>query len=158
MNQNRAEAGVSEEEESCSESTESSVEANMLKSRFASLAATLQQTNQNLVTFEYLLENNRKIRQSSQSPKGEGKAETEEDIVNLLKDICGSVNDLRSEIGQTTSMENVKNLDTKQLDQDHHYRGKANKMFDQKSVDNEFIVFSFMVSLKIYNNSVHHFM
>ena len=117
MNHNRAEVGDSEEEESCSESTESSVEANMLKSKFASLAATLQETNQNLVTFEHILENNRKARQNSQSPKVEGKAETEEDIVNLLKDICGSVNDLRSEIGQTASH------DTRQLEKEH-YKGK----------------------------------
>ena len=127
MNQNKVEgqsgAVESDQEESCSESTESnSMDTNMLRSKFASLAATLQQTNQNLITFEYLLENNRKAKQSNESPKVEGKAENEEDIVNLLKDICGSVNDLRSEI---TTADNFKNVEAKQIDHDH-YKGKTN--------------------------------
>ena len=54
MNQNKVEgqsgAVESDQDESCSESTESnSMDTNMLRSKFASLAATLQQTNQNLV-------------------------------------------------------------------------------------------------------------
>ena len=107
MNPNTAEAGGCEETED-EESSESSTEldANMLRSKFASLASTLQQTNQNLVTFEYLLENNKKVRKLAESPKVVGGGgETEEDIVNLLKDICGSVQDLRSEMGQNTTAE-----------------------------------------------------
>merc|ERR1719150_3052844 len=107
MNPNTAEAGGCEEtddEESSESSTE--LDANMLRSKFASLASTLQQTNQNLVTFEYLLENNKKVRKLAESPKVVGGGgETEEDIVNLLKDICGSVQDLRSEMGQNTTAE-----------------------------------------------------
>ena len=107
MNPNTAEAGGCEETEEDEEETSedsSELDANMLRSKFASLASTLQQTNQNLVTFEYLLENNKKLRKLAESPKVVG-GETEEDIVNLLRDICGSVQDLRSEMGQNTTAE-----------------------------------------------------
>ena len=108
INPNTAEAGGCEETEDDEETSEESSEldANMLRSKFASLASTLQQTNQNLVTFEYLLENNKKLRKLAESPKVVGGGgETEEDIVNLLRDICGSVQDLRSEMGQNTAAE-----------------------------------------------------
>ena len=106
MNPNTEEAGGCEESEDEESSESSSLDANMLRSKFASLASTLQQTNQNLVTFEYLLENNKKVRKLAESPKVVGGGgETEEDIVNLLKDICGSVQDLRSEMGQNTTAE-----------------------------------------------------
>ena len=107
MNPNTAEAGGCEETEDEETSEDSSeLDANMLRSKFASLASTLQQTNQNLVTFEYLLENNKKLRKLAESPKVVGGGgETEEDIVNLLRDICGSVQDLRSEMGQNTAAE-----------------------------------------------------
>ena len=108
INPNTAEAGGCEETEDDEETSEESSEldANMLRSKFASLASTLQQTNQNLVTFEYLLENNKKLRKLAESPKVVGgSGETEEDIVNLLRDICGSVQDLRSEMGQNTAAE-----------------------------------------------------
>ena len=107
MNPNTAEAGGCEETEDEETSEDSSeLDANMLRSKFASLASTLQQTNQNLLTFEYLLENNKKLRKLAESPKVVGGGgETEEDIVNLLRDICGSVQDLRSEMGQNTAAE-----------------------------------------------------
>ena len=109
MNPNTAEAGGCEETEEDEEETSedsSELDANMLRSKFASLASTLQQTNQNLLTFEYLLENNKKLRKLAESPKVVGGGgETEEDIVNLLRDICGSVQDLRSEMGQNTAAE-----------------------------------------------------
>ena len=105
MNPNTAEAEGCEDTEDEETSEDSSeLDANMLRSKFASLASTLQQTNQNLVTFEYLLENNKKLRKLAESPKVVG-GETEEDIVNLLRDICGSVQDLRSEMGQNTAAE-----------------------------------------------------
>ena len=105
MNPNTDEAGGSEETEDEESSESSSLDADMLRSKFASLASTLQQTNQNLVTFEYLLENNKKVRKLTENPKVGGGGEAEEDIVNLLKDICGSVQDLRSEMGQNTALE-----------------------------------------------------
>ena len=80
-----ARVGESEEEESCSESTESnSLDAKLLRSKFASLAATLQETNQNLVTFEYLLENN-KTKKPTESPKVEAKTENDEDRRKMEK-------------------------------------------------------------------------
>ena len=106
MNPNIDEAGGCEETEDEESSESSSLDADMLRSKFASLASTLQQTNQNLVTFEYLLENNKKLSKLGETPKvGGGGGETEEDIVNLLKDICGSVQDLRTEMGQNTTAE-----------------------------------------------------
>merc|ERR1719225_1168937 len=115
MNPNTEEAGGCEESEDEESSESSSLDANMLRSKFASLASTLQQTNQNLVTFEYLLENNKKVRKLTESPKVGGGGEAEEDIVNLLKDICGSVQDLRSEMGQNTGT-----LGSKQTDFDQN--------------------------------------
>ena len=119
MNPNTDEAGGCEETEDEESSESSSLDANMLRSKFASLASTLQQTNQNLVTFEYLLENNKKVRKLTESPKVAGGGEAEEDIVNLLKDICGSVQDLRSEMGQNTGT-----LESKQPDFDQN-KGKS---------------------------------
>ena len=78
MNPNTDEAGGCEESEDEESSESSSLDANMLRSKFASLASTLQQTNQNLVTFEYLLENNKKVRKLTESPKVGGGGEAEE--------------------------------------------------------------------------------
>ena len=131
MNPNTDEAGGCEESEDEESSESSSLDANMLRSKFASLASTLQQTNQNLVTFEYLLENNKKVRKLTESPKVGGGGEAEEDIVNLLKDICGSVQDLRTEMGQNTAAES-KNPD---LDQN---KGK-------KKIILQFRLFKFLI-------------
>ena len=110
-----------EEEDGESTSESASIDAQLLQTKFASLASALQETNQNLVTFEYLLEHSRKMERHSATPKGENTKDnnegcdndSKEDIVNLLKDICGSVNDLRSEMGQNITAADVKTHDLK---------------------------------------------
>ena len=135
MKENSVEApdddNESEEEEETSESV--SIDAGTIKNKFATLAAALAETNQNLVTFEYLLEHSR--RQSKESPitkddltkcDNDG---SKEDIVNLLRDICGSVNDLRSEMGHNISSVDLKHdLKTQNLAETSDLKDKCNKL------------------------------
>ena len=124
--------GGEEEEETTSESV--SLDAGIIKSKFATLASALQETNQNLVTFEYLLEHYKKHEKPSTLPKENAKdvdASTDdngkEDIVNLLKDICGSVNDLRSEMGHNISTADC-DLKTQNILEFTELKDKSNKL------------------------------
>ena len=100
------------EEEETSESV--SIDAGAIKTKFETLAAALAETNQNLVTFEHLLEHSRRHNKHPESPNTKDdltKCDNEgskEDIVTLLRDICGSVNDLRSEMGHNISSVDLK--------------------------------------------------
>ena len=104
-------------------SDSASIDAALIKSKFESLSSALAATNQNLVTFEYLLDHLRKhnkldSRDDTATDSGR------EDIVNLLKDICGSVNDLRSEM-------DVKSVDLKtqqNLMEQTQLKDKCNKL------------------------------
>lgn len=103
--------GTDEEETSEEVSAVDTIDHKAIKTKFSNLATALQETNQNLVTFEYLLEH---YRSSAPPDQGQGErkapppessqqnqeAKSDIDIVDLLKDICGSVNELKSEMGQ----------------------------------------------------------
>lgn len=122
-----------EEEEETSESV--SIDAGAIKNKFETLAAALAETNQNLVTFEYLLEHSRKNNKHPESPNtkdGLTKCDNDgskEDIVNLLRDICGSVNDLRSEMGHNISSVDLKHdLKTQNLMETTDLKDKCNKL------------------------------
>ena len=110
--------GGSEDEEEGSSGESFPVSARLLTSKFTSLANTLQETNQNLLTFEHLLDLYKTSSRASSgqprpsSPKKNTSSvvnsvpeDNKVDIVNLLQDICGSVNDLKTEMGQSLSKE-----------------------------------------------------
>ena len=124
--------GGTEDEES---SEDIPIDANTIKTKFSNLATALQETNQNLVTFEYLLEHYTSSSRSSvkevttpsemvlttpkdltpKSSKPDSEVPNNIDIVDLLKDICGSVNDLKTEMGQN-SLKDVSKLDLLQIE------------------------------------------
>ena len=122
-----------EEEEEDTTSDSVSIDAKAIQSKFETLAAALQATNQNLVTFEYLMELSKKQEKKS-SPKTDQTKDdlaeaNQEDIVNLLKDICGSVNDLRSEMGQNIKAVEVKKLDSYRSNPENSdLKDKCNKL------------------------------
>ena len=103
--------GTDEEETSGEVSAVDTIDHKAIKTKFSNLATALQETNQNLVTFEYLLEHYRSSAppdprlSERKAPPPESSQQNQEaksdiDIVDLLKDICGSVNELKSEMGQ----------------------------------------------------------
>ena len=123
----------SDEEEETSDSV--SIDAGAIKNKFETLAAALAETNQNLVTFEYLLEHSRKHNKHPESPNTKDDLTkcdndgSKEDIVNLLRDICGSVNDLRSEMGHNISSVDLKHdLKTQNLMETADLKDKCNKL------------------------------
>ena len=110
-----ADGGTDDEEISEEVSAVDTIDHKAIKTKFSNLATALQETNQNLVTFEYLLDHYKSSSQCSaladirlterKSPPPELSQQKQEDksdidIVDLLKDICGSVNELKTEIGQ----------------------------------------------------------
>ena len=124
-----------ESEDSESSSEDSSLNAELIKTKFSHLASALQETNQNLVTFEYLLDHYRSSSISSAkeattptvttpttpkeltsiTSKPDCEVPNNIDIVDLLKDICGSVNDLKTEMGQN-NLKEVSKLDLKHIE------------------------------------------
>ena len=89
-------------------------------------SSALAATNQNLVTFEYLLEHLKKHDKETGKDldKDDKEQGSKEDIVTLLRDICGSVNDLRSEM-------DVKTVDSKtqaDLVEQTNLRDKCSKL------------------------------
>ena len=136
MKENSVEAPDEDHESEEEETSESvSIDAGAIKTKFETLAAALAETNQNLVTFEHLLEHSRKHNKQPESPNtkdGLTKCDNEgskEDIVNLLRDICGSVNDLRSEMGHNISSVDLKHdLKTQNLLETADLKDKCNKL------------------------------
>lgn len=102
-----------EEEEDSSD--EEDVDLELIQKKFSSLATALQETNQNLVTFEMLQDHYRTVSKAPQASEGTSQGTGENDMLDLLKDICGSVSELKTEIGNSghTSRINLEEMESK---------------------------------------------
>merc|ERR1719430_12220 len=91
------------DEESSEEEEEEEIDLEMIKAKFSSLSSALQETNQNLVTIEMLQDHYRNVSKASATPNTTlpSSGGPDLDIVDLLKDICGSVNELKTEMGNS---------------------------------------------------------
>ena len=144
MSEDKEDDSSSGEESGEEESSEDiPIDAETIKSKFSNLATALQETNQNLVTFEYLLDHYRSSSRSSAKEastpnelmlttpkeltstisKPDHEVPNNIDIVDLLKDICGSVNELKSEMGQN-SLKDLSKLNLQHLESKIQYPQK----------------------------------
>lgn len=106
-----------EEDDDLTDNEEVDLEA--IHAKFSCLATALQETNQNLQTFELLQDHYKNLSKVAPAPATSVQPAASKgqdvDIVDLLKDICGSVNELKTEMGTSGKVDklNLEDLESK---------------------------------------------